>query len=33
VRRIIADLDQRVRALLGDLAPDLELPASVLDDS
>ena len=33
VRRIVADLDQRVRAMLGDLVPDLELPASVLDHS
>ncbi len=31
VRRIIADLDARVRALLVELVPDLELPPSVLD--
>ena len=30
VRRIVADLDARVRDLLGELVPDLELPASVL---
>lgn len=30
VRAVIADIDARVRALLGDLAPDLELPPSVL---
>jgi len=30
VRRIVADLDQRVRALLADLVPDLQLPPSVL---
>ncbi len=30
VRRIIADLDQRVRDLLHELAPDLELRPSVL---
>ena len=30
VRGIIADIDGRVRALLGELAPDLELPPSVL---
>ena len=31
VRRIIADLDIRVRGLLEELVPDLELPRSVLD--
>jgi arsenate reductase len=31
VRRIIADLDARVRDLLVELVPDIELPASVLD--
>jgi len=31
VRRIVADLDVRVRALLVELVPDLVLPASVLD--
>ena len=31
VRGIIADLDGRVRDLLTDLVPDLELPPSVLD--
>lgn len=31
VRRIIADLDTRVRDLLVELVPDLDLPASVLD--
>ncbi|MDN4175532.1 heat-shock protein HtpX [Nocardioides sp. SOB77] len=31
VRRIVADLDTRVRGLLGELAPDLELAPSVLD--
>jgi protein-tyrosine-phosphatase len=31
VRRIVADLDARVRALLVELVPDLELPPSVLD--
>jgi arsenate reductase len=30
VREIIADLDGRVRAMLVDLVPDLELPPSVL---
>jgi arsenate reductase len=30
VRRIVADLDGRVRALLTELVPDLELPESVL---
>ncbi len=30
VRRILADLDTRVRALLGELAPDLVLAPSVL---
>jgi len=33
VRRIIADLDTRVRALLVELVPDLELPPSVVHDS
>jgi protein-tyrosine-phosphatase len=32
VRAIIADLDRRVRALLVELVPDLELPGSVLAD-
>ncbi|MCR6031101.1 heat-shock protein HtpX [Nocardioides sp. zg-579] len=31
VRRIVADLDARVRDLLAELVPDLELPPSVLD--
>jgi protein-tyrosine-phosphatase len=31
VQRIVADLDRRVRALLVELVPDIELPASVLD--
>ena len=31
VRRIIADLDTRVRDLLVELVPDIELPPSVLD--
>jgi protein-tyrosine-phosphatase len=31
VRRIVADLDARVRDLLAELAPDLELPPSVLE--
>jgi protein-tyrosine-phosphatase len=30
VRRIVADLDGRVRALLVELVPDIELPPSVL---
>ncbi|MDQ3306751.1 MAG: heat-shock protein HtpX [Actinomycetota bacterium] len=30
VRRIVADLDTRVRELLVELVPDIELPASVL---
>lgn len=33
VRRIIADLDGRVRDLLVELVPDLELPRSVLDQA
>jgi hypothetical protein len=33
VRRIIADLDKRVRGLLVELVPDLELPPSVLDQA
>ena len=32
VRTIIADLDARVRNLLVELVPDIELPASVLDE-
>ena len=31
VREIIADLDARVRALLVELVPDIDLPPSVLD--
>ena len=31
VRSIVADIDGRVRALLLELVPDLELPPSVLD--
>jgi protein-tyrosine-phosphatase len=31
VRRIVADLDRRVRMLLVELVPDIELPPSVLD--
>ncbi len=31
VRRIVADLDRRVRALLLELDPDLDLPPSVID--
>jgi hypothetical protein len=30
MRSIIADLDQRVRALLVELVPDIELPPSVI---
>ena len=30
VRRIIADLDDRVRSLLPELVPDIELPPSIL---
>ena len=33
VREIITDIDARVRALLVELVPDLELPPSVLDPS
>lgn len=33
VRRIVADLDRRVRALLRELAPDLELPPSVVENA
>jgi len=33
VRAIVADLDTRVRALLVELVPDIELPASVLDQA
>ena len=32
VRGIIADLDARVRNLLVELVPDIELPPSVLDE-
>ena len=32
VRGIIADLDARVRNLLVELVPDIELPRSVLDE-
>ena len=32
VREIIADLDARVRSLLVELVPDIELPRSVLDE-
>lgn len=31
VRRIVADLDNRVRHLVVDLVPDIDLPPSVLD--
>jgi arsenate reductase len=33
VRGIIADLDTRVRALLGELVADIDLPPSVLDQA
>ena len=33
VRRIVADIDGRVRLLLGQLLPDVELPPSVFDGS
>ena len=33
VRRIVADLDTRVRTLLVDLVPGIELPPSVLENS
>jgi protein-tyrosine-phosphatase len=33
VREIIGDLDQRVRGMLVELVPDLELPPSVLEQS
>jgi protein-tyrosine-phosphatase len=33
VRRIVADLDARVRALLVELVPDIDLPPSVTDRS
>ncbi|WP_148616351.1 low molecular weight phosphatase family protein [Nocardioides rubriscoriae] len=33
VRRIVADLDARVRGLLAELVPDHELPPSVLADA
>ena len=33
VRRIVADLDTRVRALLVELVPGIELPPSVLENS
>ncbi|MFC5177718.1 low molecular weight phosphatase family protein [Nocardioides taihuensis] len=32
VRRIVADIDTRVRDLLTELVPDIDLPPSVLDD-
>jgi arsenate reductase (thioredoxin) len=32
VRRIVADIDDRVRALVRELVPDLELPPSLLGD-
>jgi hypothetical protein len=31
VRRIIADIDERVRTLLVELVPEIELPSSVLE--
>jgi arsenate reductase len=31
VRRVVADIDSRVRILLGELVPDLDLPPSVFD--
>jgi arsenate reductase len=31
VRRIVTDLDSRVRDLLVELVPDIEFPPSVLD--
>lgn len=33
VRRIVADIDTRVRALLVELVPDLQLPPSVVADA
>lgn len=33
VRRVIADLDTRVRDLLVELVPDIDLPPSVLDEA
>jgi arsenate reductase len=33
VRRIVADIDSRVRDLLVELVPDIELPSSVLDQN
>ena len=33
VRAVIADLDRRVRNLLVDLVPDIDLPPSVLDEN
>lgn len=33
VRRIVADIDARVRALLAELVPDHDLPPSVFDQS
>lgn len=33
VRRIVADIDARVRALLRELVPDLELPPSVFEQA
>jgi protein-tyrosine-phosphatase len=33
VRRIVGELDRRVRGLLADLVPDLQLPPSVLSPS
>ncbi|MGZ4592764.1 MAG: arsenate-mycothiol transferase ArsC [Actinomycetes bacterium] len=33
VRRIVGDIDSRVRRLLGDLLPGVELPPSVLDQA
>jgi protein-tyrosine-phosphatase len=33
VRAVVADLDSRVRSLLAELVPDIDLPPSVLDQS
>lgn len=33
VRRIVAEIDVRVRRLIGDVAPNLALPPSVFDDA
>jgi hypothetical protein len=33
VRRIVADLDSRVRDLLVDLVPDIDLPPSVIAET